>query len=99
MTRAEVLKRIKGLSGAQRRSVVCSLVGHSRIVTAFFGYINCARCGEQIADKLGGAGFAEAPNCVQVGHNCAICRKNFRRMGWKDKLLTTNPFKKERAAA
>lgn len=99
MTRAEVTNRIKGLSPAQRRSVTCSLIGHSRIVTACFGYINCGRCGAQIADKLGGAGYAEAPNCVQVGHNCRDCRKNFRRMDWKDKFLTPNPFKKEKAAA
>ena len=98
MTKQEVQKRIKGLPKEQRNSVVCSLIGHSNIVTACFGYIHCGRCEAQIADKLGGAGYAKAETCVQVGHNCAVCRKNYKDMDWRDKWLVPNPFKAKKAA-
>lgn len=99
VTFAEVRSRVRGLTTEAARSVVCALVGHSRIVTACFGYINCHRCGAQVADKLGGSGYSQAEKCVQVGHNCATCRANFKAMGWRDKYLTPNPFKKDRCNA
>ena len=94
MTVAEVRKRIRGLKPEVQKSVVCSLVGHSLIVTACFGYIYCGRCGAQIADKLGGGGYANAEKCVQVGHNCPTCKANFKKLTWRDKFLAPDPFKK-----
>src|SRR5688500_14077595 len=93
MTLAEVKRRIVGIPPARKAATVCALVGHSRIVTQCFGYVNCARCDAQIADRLGGAGYAQAEESVVVGHNCPKCRKNFKAMGWRDKLLTPDPFK------
>ena len=96
MTRAQVLERLKGIPTAAKGRVVCALVGHSRIVSQCFGFVHCERCEAQIADKQGGAGFLGASECVQVGHNCPTCRKNYRTMDWHDKLLVKNPFTKKR---
>ena len=93
LTRAEVMKRIKGLSKEKQRAVVCSLVGHSLIVTGCFGYVYCARCEAQIADSLGGIN-ANAEAQVRVGHNCPTCRTNYKKLDWRHTLLTPNPFKK-----
>lgn len=30
----------------QRKEITCSLIGHSKIQTTFFGYYYCARCGD-----------------------------------------------------
>lgn len=92
MTRAEVLKRIRGLTLEQKRAVVCSLVGHSRIVTGCFGYVYCGRCEARIADALGGLN-ADAENQVRVGHNCKTCRANYKKLDWRHKLLAPDPFK------
>lgn len=94
MTFADVKRRVLGLRGEQRKKTVCALVGHSRIVTQCFGYVHCARCDAQIADKLGGSGYAQAEECVVVGHNCKQCRENYKAMDWHDKYLTPNPFTK-----
>ena len=92
MTQSNVNILIAKVPKDKRANVVCSLIGHSRIVTGCFGYIYCGRCGSQVADKLGGAGYLQAEKCVQVGHNCPTCRKNFRAMGWIDKFMVPNPF-------
>lgn len=42
------------IDDAQRKSVTCSLLGHSNIVETCFGDITCARCGEQLGDMFGG---------------------------------------------
>lgn len=93
-TRSEVLQRIKGLPKEQQRSVVCALVGHSLVVTGCFGYIYCARCEQQIADSLAGIN-ANAEIQVRVGHNCSTCRSNYKKLDWRHKLLTPNPFAKQ----
>lgn len=100
ITEAELLAKIEALgdiSEEQRNEITCSLIGHSRIVTACFGYVHCARCGAQLADRLGGAGFNGAPDAVFVGHNCPQCRENFEKMGWEDRIFTPDPFAKVRA--
>lgn len=79
---------------AQRNSMVCSLVGHSRIVTMCFGYVNCGRCEDQIGDTLGGA--SDVKDRVVVGHDCKVCRANYKTLTWRDKLYAKNPFPKKR---
>jgi len=78
----------------QRNKITCDLIGHSRIVTARFGYVYCGRCGEQVGDHLM-YGYSDAPNAVVVGHNCPTCRDNYEKMDWKDKTFAPDPFTPE----
>lgn len=73
------------------RKAFCATYGHSNIVENCFRYRYCARCGEQVGDSLGG--YYRNPNEVIIGHNCDVCRENYKKMGWKDKFLCPNPFK------
>lgn len=72
--------------------IVCQLIGHSRIVATCFGYVNCARCDEQIGDTL--MGITTLNNHVIVGHDCQTCRDNYDKFGWEDKYLVPDPFEK-----
>lgn len=93
MTKEEYEKKIAALEPLdeeKRKSVTCALLGHSHITTGCFGYIYCARCGEQIGDVLGGCFYD--PLEVRVGHNCPVCRANYKKLGWEDKILTPDPF-------
>jgi hypothetical protein len=76
------------------KSIFCVLFGHSKIVTYCFGYISCARCGDQIGDTL--AGVYSLKNDVVVGHKCKECKENYKKLGWKDKLFTPNPFRESK---
>lgn len=78
-----------------RNRVVCSLIGHSRIQTACFGYFNCGRCGAQVGDTLASS-YPGAGTAVVVGHACKTCRKNYRACTWKDRLYTPHPFPAKR---
>lgn len=89
----DVKAKIADLDENQAKSVICALVGHSRIIDYSFGYIHCARCGAQIGDNFLGAFSLD--NNVIIGHDCDLCRENFKNMDWKDKFLTPNPFNKE----
>lgn len=94
MTKKELLEKLKLIapeSDEQRNSIICSLIGHSKIVDYCFGYITCARCGTQLGDCLGGAGSAE--HNVIVGHKCEVCEANSKKMTWKDKLFCPDPFR------
>jgi len=96
LTKKEVMAKIKALGDItkeQRNSIVCSLIGHSGIVTTCFGYVSCARCGEQIGDTLGGC--FSLKDCAIVGHNCSACLANYKRMDWRDKLYTQILFVKK----
>lgn len=94
MKLAEVKERIKGLNEDQAKAVVCALVGHSLIQTQCLGYFNCARCGEQVGDAIGGAYRAEG--VVVVGHACDKCRENFAKLTWRDKFMAPKkPLEKE----
>ncbi|MFV0551028.1 MAG: hypothetical protein ACK5L6_03775 [Anaerorhabdus sp.] len=73
------------------KKIFCVLFGHSNIVENCFGYRYCSRCGEQVGDSLGGNYYN--PKEVIVGHNCDVCRENYKKMSWKDKFLCPNPFK------
>jgi hypothetical protein len=94
MTKKELKEKLKLLNlkdKKQRNSVVCSLIGHSMIVTTFFGYVYCGRCEAQIGDTL--ASVFDTSNCVIIGHCCDKCKENYKNLTWKDKLYCPNPFK------
>lgn len=96
MTREEYdakMAALEPLTEEQRKSVTCSLLGHSHITTGCFGYVYCARCGAQIGDVLGGCFYD--PLEVRVGHNCPVCRANYEKLGWESKVLAPDPFTKE----
>ena len=76
------------------RLIVCGLLGHSRIQTMWFGYYDCARCGERMGDALGGT-YPQAKTVVVVGHNCETCRENAKALTWKDRFLSPDPFAEE----
>ncbi|TGV15794.1 hypothetical protein EN816_00650 [Mesorhizobium sp. M8A.F.Ca.ET.173.01.1.1] len=93
MTEAELNEKIAALgdvSDEQRNSIVCALIGHSNIVTTFFGYVYCARCTDQIGDSLGS--YYNNPDVVIVGHDCDICRANAKRLRWQDTVHAPDPF-------
>lgn len=73
--------------------IFCAIFRHSRIQDECFGYFTCGRCGAQLGDALGGV-YPAASKVVVIGHNCKICRKNYKKMTWVDKFLAPNPFKK-----
>lgn len=93
MNRKDALARLKGLDEETQKSVLCSLIGHSRIITTFFGYVYCARCEKQIGDTL--ASVFNEEDTVIVGHNCNQCQKNFKKLTWRDKHLAPDPFEEE----
>jgi len=97
MTRKELMEKLKALGPmdkAKRNNVVCSLIGHSRIQETCWGYFHCARCGAQLGDQLGSV--YDATEVVIVDHNCAKCRKNYKKLTWRDKLYVKNPFPKKK---
>ena len=75
------------------KGTFCVWFGHSKIVTMCFGYVYCARCGDQIGDRLGGADNGERQ--VIVDHNCDKCQSNYKKLTWRDKLFAPNPLKGE----
>jgi len=96
MRRNELMTKLRALGDImkeQRNKIVCSLIGHSRIITMCFGYVHCGRCEDQIGDAL--AGVFGTSDYVVVGHNCPTCRKNFKALTWRDKLFAANPFPKK----
>jgi hypothetical protein len=60
-----------------------------------FGYRSCGRCGAQLGDNLGSVDYGQA-TAVIIGHNCKVCKKNYKDCTWKDKLYVINPFTKEK---
>lgn len=98
LTKKELTEKVKALGDItedQRNRVVCSLIGHSAIISMCFGYVHCGRCDEQIGDRL--AGVFDTTDSVFVGHNCETCRKNYKALGWKDKIYVPNPLKPAKA--
>lgn len=73
------------------KSIICVLIGHSRIESTFFGYHYCGRCGDQTGDSL--VSIYSGEDSVIIGHNCDKCRENYSKMNWKHKLFVGNPFK------
>lgn len=95
-TEQELMEKLERLSldEEQKKQVVCSLIGHSMIQTAFFGYYYCARCGAQVGDSLGSI-YPAAKRIVIVGHKCPTCKENFKKLTWRDKVLCLDPFSDE----
>ena len=89
----EILEKIPYKNGEHKKQIICSLIGCSRISTTCFGYRNCGRCGSQLGDSLGSIDYGKK-EAVIIGHNCKICRENYKKCSWKDKYLVENPFKK-----
>lgn len=83
------------MNEAQTKSVVCALIGHSRIQTLCFGYYNCGRCGEQVGDNLASV-YPGAETAVIVGHKCDVCEDNFKKCTWKDKFMVPDPFAEDK---
>lgn len=75
----------------QKKKLTCSLIGHSKIQTTFFGYYYCARCEEQVGDSLGSI-YPDVANVVIVGHKCPTCEANYKKLTWKDKIFCPDPF-------
>lgn len=94
-SRKQLIEKLKllDLPRDTRNSVVCSLIGHSLIQTHCFGYFNCARCGTQVGDNLAST-HLQAEKTVIVGHDCTMCRENFKKLTWRDKVYSPNPFTK-----
>ena len=91
----KILAKIPIRNKSQRNNLICSLIGHSKICTTFFGYRYCGRCGEQLGDSLGSVDFG-AKEAVIIGHNCPTCRENYKKCDWKDKLYVKYPFTKKK---
>ncbi len=98
ITKAALKKRLAAFSTepSEQKAAACVLLGHSKIVTQCFGYVSCARCGEQIGDTL-----TQGPmmDTVLVGHNCKTCVANYARLTWHHKFLCPDPFAAEGEAA
>lgn len=92
-TKVEVQRRIKGLPIDQQRSMLCALVGHSRIHSFCFGYHHCQRCGAMLGDSLAGAysdSSAVYPIHLQRAEpiNGCHCAENVKTLTWRDTWLT-----------
>lgn len=81
------------LTDNQKKQIHCVKHGHSHIVTTCFGYINCARCKDQLGDTLGGS--FNLDSYVVVGHvgrhdlkdKGCYCTENYESLPEKDKKL------------
>lgn len=94
ITKKQLLGRIAllgNLTEEQQKRVVCAIIGHSNIQTTCFGYVYCGRCGDQVGDYI--ASCYENDKQVVVGHGCDLCKTNYKKLTWKDKLFA--PTKKE----
>lgn len=78
----------------QRNKVTCALIGHSKIQSYGFGYYNCGRCEELLGDTMAGC-YPVAEETVLIGHDCGVCRENYKKLTWKDKIFCPDPFTKE----
>lgn len=93
ITEAELREKLAALGELdddKRNAITCALIGHSNIVTSFFGYVYCGRCCDQIGDTL--MGSYSNPDVVIVEHDCDICRKNAKRLRWQDTIFAPDPF-------
>lgn len=69
----------------KRRKIFCVTHRHSNVITSCFGYIYCARCGQQIGDTL--AGCYENASAVLVDHGCEECKANAKKLTRHDTAL------------
>jgi hypothetical protein len=71
--------------------IVCIFIGHSNIVSNCWGYVSCGRCGTQVGDTLAGS-YCNS-KAVIIGHSCDICKANYKKLTWKDKIFCPDPLK------
>ncbi len=72
--------------GKWLRSMLCITFDHPPVIQACFGYITCARCGEQLGDNL--TGIYNGSGQMLVGHDCDECDKARASLRPIDRLLT-----------
>ncbi len=70
----EKIKALGEISENQKKSIVCSLIGHSDITDVCLGYVHCARCGDQIGDTLASI-YPRVKKQVIINHECDTCKK------------------------
>lgn len=93
LTKKALLEKLKLLDlqdEGTKKDVVCALVGHSDIIDVCFGEVTCGRCGEIVGDTL--MGMYSLKEKVIMGHDCKVCRKNFKKLTWRDKFMAPDPF-------
>ncbi len=95
MTTSELKTKLKSLGNItkkQRNSIVCILIGHSRIRYITWGCIYCARCDEMLIDGLVSTPdpeyfkddvYIECPH----GSNCKKCAEHKKKLTWKDEIF------------
>ena len=83
----EKITALGDLDEAQNCSIVCALIGHSKIIYTSLGYNQCGRCKDPLAYEI--------REVVVIGHDCSTCRANFEKCDWKDKYLVADPFEKD----
>jgi hypothetical protein len=71
------------------KRVLCAIFRHSNVVECGFGYIYCARCREQLGDKLGSA--YHNPLAVDVCCDDQTCRDNWAKATWVDRFMARPP--------
>jgi hypothetical protein len=91
----EILEKIPFRDEEHKKQIICSLIGCSKICTTCIGYRYCSRCGRQLGDSLGSIDYG-IKEAVIIGHNCKVCKKNYKKCTWKDKYLVQNPFKEKK---
>lgn len=94
------IRALGDISEEEKAGVACVLVGHSNVVDLCFGYVTCARCGEQIGDML--SGTKALPNTVIIGHKergtekpCRGCKTNYGKLDWTDLMFLPEKKHKE----
>lgn len=96
MTKANlkrILKQTGKLTDAQRGALICSLLGHPKIVEVCMGQVTCARCDAILGDTL--VGCYQLTGKVLRGHqqgNCSNCHAAFDPLDWKHRLYVRDPF-------
>ena len=93
-TQVELEQKIAALhlhDEGQTKSIVCGLIGHSRIQTHCFGYYYCGRCSAKLGDSLASI-YPGAEVAVIIEHKCDRCVQNYAACDWRDKFMVPNPF-------
>jgi len=68
---------------------ICKKKGHPNMFYQFWGYVHCARCGEQIGDKLGSI-FPMADKMIGVecqDKPCKVCDPLIKKLNKFDKNM------------
>ena len=68
--------------------IICGFLDHSQFTTNFFGYVYCARCGEEMGDNLAGS-FANGIS-INSEHelDCKNCMEIRNNMSFKERFIS-----------